>query len=87
MKTVKPDKKKRVYFEQVKAQHTTHWDLDYLSQAELEALYTKNRRRRGYGRRQPNRGRSGKLPAAAVAGAAAVLLALILLLAFRCGLQ
>ena len=42
--SMKRGKKKRVYFEDSKAQHTTHWDLDYLSQAELEALYKTNRK-------------------------------------------
>jgi transposase len=44
MKKEQQTKKKRVYYEDSKAQHTTHWDLDYLSQAELEALYKKNRK-------------------------------------------
>ena len=43
-----PEKKKRIYVEKVKEDHTTHWDLDYLSQAELDALYQKNRRKNGF---------------------------------------
>jgi hypothetical protein len=48
-------KKKRVYYEDIKASHTTHWDLDYLSQAELEALYRKNRKAGSSGYRLLNR--------------------------------
>ncbi len=44
MKNERQTKKKRVYYEDIKATHTTHWDLDYLSQAELEALYRRNRK-------------------------------------------
>jgi hypothetical protein len=32
-------KKPRVYIEKAKRQHTTHWDMDYLSDAEVNALY------------------------------------------------
>ena len=42
MKNKQQTKKKRVYYEDIKESHTTHWDLDYLSKAELEALYRKN---------------------------------------------
>ena len=31
-------KKARLIREEVKERHTTHWDLDYLSRAELEAV-------------------------------------------------
>ena len=48
-------KKKRVYYEDIKASHTTHWDLDYLSRAELEALYRKNRKAGSSGYRLLNR--------------------------------
>ena len=37
-KSKKPTKKARVFREQVKDHHTSHWDLDYLSSAELERL-------------------------------------------------
>ena len=37
-KSKKPTKKARVFREQVKDHHTSHWDLDYLSRAELERL-------------------------------------------------
>ncbi|MCB1671369.1 MAG: hypothetical protein R3F41_12300 [Gammaproteobacteria bacterium] len=37
-KSKKPTKKARVFREQVKDRHTSHWDLDYLSRAELERL-------------------------------------------------
>ncbi len=35
----KSRKKPRVYVEKVKRQHTTHWDMDYLTNAEVDALY------------------------------------------------
>ena len=44
MKNKQQTKKQRVYYEDIKESHTTHWDLDYLSKAELEALYRKNRK-------------------------------------------
>ena len=31
--------KLRVYEEIPKTQHTTHWDLDYMTNAEIESLY------------------------------------------------
>ena len=34
--------KLKIYHEEVKERHTTHWDLDYLSMQELEALYIKS---------------------------------------------
>ena len=55
MKNEQQTKKKRVYYEDIKATHTTHWDLDYLSQAELEALYSKNRKAGGSANRLLNR--------------------------------
>jgi type VI protein secretion system component VasF len=30
----------RIYKEQAKDRHTTHWDMDYLSRKEVEKLYT-----------------------------------------------
>ncbi len=41
-------KKLKIYHEEVKERHTTHWDLDYLSMQELKALYKKSPK-------QPNR--------------------------------
>jgi hypothetical protein len=35
----RPRKKMRIYKEQAKDRHTTHWDMDYLSQKEVEVLY------------------------------------------------
>ena len=35
-------KKPRIYMEKAKSQHTTHWDLDYLSREEVDALYSHN---------------------------------------------
>jgi hypothetical protein len=77
---MKPEKKKRVYFEQPKATHTTHWDLDYLSQADLDALYAKNRREGGFGDSKPKWPTRRKILVALLAGATAVLLLLILAL-------
>jgi hypothetical protein len=37
----KSGKKPRIHVEEVKVSHTTHWDLDYLPECELEALYAK----------------------------------------------
>jgi hypothetical protein len=34
-------KKPRVIREEVKDRHTSHWDLDYVSRAELEELMTR----------------------------------------------
>lgn len=33
------DKEAKVYAEQVKNRHTTHWDLDYMSSKEIEDAY------------------------------------------------
>lgn len=76
------EKKKRVYFEEIKAQHTPHWDLDYLSQAELDALYKKNRQERGVGGRKLKWFLRRKILIAVLAGSTAVLLALLLLMVF-----
>ena len=38
----KPGKKLRVYKETAKVQHTTHWDIDYLSLKEVDDLYGKD---------------------------------------------
>lgn len=38
----KPGKKLRVYKETAKVQHTTHWDIDYLSGKEVDTLYGKD---------------------------------------------
>ena len=73
-------KKKRVYFEQPKAEHTTHWDLDYLSRVELDALYEKNRREGGLADSEPRRLPRKKTLLAVLAGATIALLVLILVL-------
>jgi len=39
----RPRKKTHVMRETVKDRHTSHWDLDYLSRAELEQLMTGTR--------------------------------------------
>jgi hypothetical protein len=36
---VKKRKKPRIYMEEAKRRHTTHWDIDYLPREEVEALY------------------------------------------------
>jgi len=38
----KPQKKTRIFKEQAKDRHTTHWDMDYLPRKEVEALYAKS---------------------------------------------
>ena len=39
----KPEKKKkRIYKDQAKDRHTTHWDMDYLPRKEVDALYAKS---------------------------------------------
>jgi hypothetical protein len=75
-----PAKKKRVHFENIKAQHTSHWDLDYLSRAELDELYRKNRGESGRGDGKPNRPFPRKLMLAILAGATAGLLAALFIL-------
>jgi len=42
----KPEKKTRVYKDQAKDRHTTHWDMDYLPRKEVEALYAKSQKKR-----------------------------------------
>ena len=49
---VKKDKKIRIYKEQAKDRHTTHWDMDYLTRKEVEALYTKAKKKPG--KREPD---------------------------------
>lgn len=77
------ENKKRVYFEDIKAQHTSHWDLDYLSRAELDSIYRKNRREGGLVKRKPKRILHRKTWIALLAGSAAVLLAVLLVLFIR----
>jgi hypothetical protein len=77
---MKSKKKKRLYFEEPKAKHTTHWDLDYLNQAELDALYAENRGESDRSGRKPKWPLRRKALVALLVGAAAVLLASILLL-------
>jgi len=50
-------KKSKMFREEVKDRHTTHWDLDYISQDELERLMMKERP--GVG---PENGNSGDKP-------------------------
>ena len=79
---MKPEKKKRVYFEDIKSLHTTHWDLDYLSTAELEALYRTKRAESAPGDRIARWPTRRKILAAVLAGAAALLLVAVLILIF-----
>lgn len=75
-----PEKKKRVYYEDTKARHTTHWDMDYLSQAELEALYSQNRRLGGAATRKPKRLAHRTILLAILVGSMTLLLAALFLL-------
>ncbi len=77
------EKKKRVYFEDIKAQHTTHWDLDYLSRSELDALYRKNRPESGFAKRIPKWIFHRKTLIAVLAGSTAALLTVLLVLLIR----
>ena len=36
---INPHKKHRIYKEEAKDRHTTHWDMDYLPQKEVDDLY------------------------------------------------
>ena len=43
----KPETKKtRIYKDQAKDRHTTHWDMDYLPRKEVDALYAESRKKR-----------------------------------------
>ena len=76
---MKPAKKKRLYFEDVKTRHTTHWDLDYLSLVELDSMYGQKSREEGAGDRKRKWSRP-KILAAVLVGASTVLLAALLVL-------
>jgi hypothetical protein len=41
----------RVYYEAPKTNHTTHWDLDYMTKAQIDSVLDKGRRKRGYRRK------------------------------------
>ncbi|MEE4377473.1 MAG: hypothetical protein V2J55_08165 [Candidatus Competibacteraceae bacterium] len=36
--------KMKIYMDEAKARQTTHWDLDYLTTAEIDALMIRNKR-------------------------------------------
>jgi len=36
--------KMKIYMDEAKARQTTHWDLDYMTTAEIDALMCRNRR-------------------------------------------
>lgn len=58
-------KKQRVYFEDLKARHTSHWDWDYLPQAELDKLLAAAKRKNAAGKsKKPVRPNPVILPAA-----------------------
>jgi hypothetical protein len=64
-------KKTRVYAEDVKTQHTTHWDWDYMTQAQIDQMISSNRSKRRFKlpalfRRQRKRQRRITLLAAAL---------------------
>ena len=80
---MKSEKKKRIYQEEVKTKHTTHWDLDYLSQAELKALYGENRLDKRKHDRHRSRFSRQSVLLAILAGASALLMVALLLLVFR----
>jgi hypothetical protein len=42
----KQEKKTRIYKDQAKDRHTTHWDMDYLPRKEVDALYEKSEKKR-----------------------------------------
>jgi hypothetical protein len=42
----KQEKKTRIYKDQAKDRHTTHWDMDYLPRQEVDALYAQSDRKR-----------------------------------------
>ena len=74
------EKKKRVYIEDTKARHTTHWDWDYLSREELEALYRSNRIEKGLHKEEPKGFGRKMLLLAGLAGSIATMLAVLFLL-------
>lgn len=39
-------KPRQVLLDEIKEQHTTHWDMDMLPRAEMEAIYAQQKRRR-----------------------------------------
>ena len=75
----KAKKKAHIYKEQAKDRHTTHWDLDYLSRKEVEALYAKSEKKPK--KREPdmegNPGRMGWL--LIIAGVGLLILSLVLI--------
>ena len=41
----KAEKKTRIYKDQAKDRHTTHWDMDYLPRKEVDALYAESEKK------------------------------------------
>lgn len=41
-----PPKPRQVLLDEVKEQHTTHWDMDVMPRAEMEAIHAEQQRRR-----------------------------------------
>lgn len=52
-------KKFKIYQEEVKERHTSHWDWDYLSTEEIEALMDEQRQREAATRAAAQTGQSG----------------------------
>ncbi len=71
-------KKTRIYKDQAKDRHTTHWDLDYLPREEVESLYADSKKKKGGSEPEieKNPGRIGWT--LIIAGVALLILALLL---------
>lgn len=52
-------KKFKIYQDEIKTRHTSHWDWDYLSTEELEALMDEQREREAAAREAVQAGQSG----------------------------
>jgi hypothetical protein len=77
------EKKKRIYFEEIKARHTTHWDLDYLNKDELDALYRKKHQTGDIGNQKPKWFLRRTILKVLLIGSIAMLLLVLFLLFFR----
>jgi hypothetical protein len=68
-----PPRPRQVLLDEIKERHTTHWDMDVMPRAEMEALYAEQKRRQRRRRLTLLAGVAGGLIAI---GCAAALLAL-----------
>lgn len=68
-----PPKPRQVLLDEVKEQHTTHWDMDVMPRAEMEAIYAEQQRHRKRRRLTIIAGVAGGLIAIACAAALLVL--------------